>query len=144
MNKGVSPLIATMLLVLVAMGIGGLFFSWMYTYYNNELSNQQRISDEQIKCSNAGFQIVSCSFDAGDTNIATILLENTDFVDLNSFTVTVRYSSGESDTNICNINLKESAYGKVYIQLDPGESPAEIKVTSRDCKNLSHKTTNCS
>ncbi|MFH1235046.1 MAG: hypothetical protein V1493_05550 [Candidatus Diapherotrites archaeon] len=144
MQKGVSPLIATMLLVLVALGIGGLFFSWMYTYYNNELANQQRMSDEQIRCSDAGFTIVSCSFDQGDTNVATIQLENTGYLDLNAFTVTAKHSSGNSDTNICQVNLEEGAYGNVYVRLAAGESPAEVKVTSRDCKDISDKTTDCS
>ncbi|MCX6802548.1 MAG: hypothetical protein NT067_05570 [Candidatus Diapherotrites archaeon] len=143
-QRGVTPLIAEILLVLVAIGIGSLFMGWIYSYYNDQLSSQKELSDMQIKCDKAGFTIVSCAFDQGDTNVATIQLENTDYVDLNSFTVAVKYNSGNSDINICQVNLEEGSYGNVYVRLDAGESPAEIKVTSRDCKDISDTTTDCS
>ncbi len=143
-EKGVSPVIAAILLIVVTVSIGVLYSSWVQTYYTNQISKQAEISDEQIECSEAGFQINSCSFDAGDTNIATIQLENTGYLDLNSFTVVAEYSSGESDINICSINLEESSYGNVYIQLEAGQSPSKIKVVSRDCKMLEDSTTDCS
>jgi hypothetical protein len=137
-------LIAEILLVLVALGIGSLFMGWMYSYYNDQLSAQEELSDRQIKCDDAGFTINSCSFDQGDTNIATVNLENTGMVDLNTFLVTAQYSSGSSDTNTCHTNLGEGAYDNVYIQLDAGESPQKIKVTSKDCPDKSDSTADCS
>lgn len=143
-KKGVSPVIAAILLIVVTVSIGVMYSSWVQTYYNKQISKQAEISDEQIECSEAGFQINSCSFDAGDSNIATIQLENTGYLDLNSFTVVAEYSNGNSDINICSINLEESSYGNVYIQLEAGQSPSKIKVVSRDCKTLEDSTTDCS
>ena len=143
-EKGVSPVIAAILLIVVTVTVGVLYSSWVQTYYTKQISKQAEISDEQIECSEAGFQINSCNFDAGDTNIATIQLENTGYLDLNSFTVVAEYSNGESDINICSINLEESSYGNVYIQLEAGKSPSKIKVVSRDCKTLEDSTTDCS
>lgn len=143
-SSGVNPLIAAILLIVVTMAIGGLYMGWTMTYYQNQLANQQKLSDQQIECSEAGFQINSCSFDAGDTNIATVQLENTGYVDLNEFTVVAQYSNGESDTNICAIDLEESAYGNAFIQLEAGKSPYKIKVASRDCTSLEDSTKDCS
>ena len=143
-QSGVNPVIAAILLIVITVAIGGLYWNWVQSYYQNQIAKQSAMASEQIECSEASFQINSCSFDAGDTNVATIQLENTGYVDLNSFTVVVQYSSGESDINICGINLEESAYGNVYIRLDAGESPYKIKVASRDCKSLEDSTKDCS
>lgn len=143
-SRGVTPVIAAILLILVTLSVAYLYSSWVISYYQNQLQSQSKISDEQIACAEAGFQINSCSFDFGDTNIATIRLENTGYVDLNEFTVVVQYSSGDSDNNICYPNLEEAGFGIVYIQLRAGESPYKIKVASRDCRSLEDSTKDCS
>ncbi len=142
-QKGVNPLIAAILLILITMSIGSLFYGWMRTFYDNQLQKQSQLSDEQLQCSEAGFQINSCSFDAGDTNIATIRLENTGYVDLNSFTVAALYTDGESDVNICEMDLEEGGYGNAYVQVTAGKSIQTIKVVSRDCKTIEDSTSSC-
>jgi len=142
-QKGVSPVIAAILLILITMSIGSLFYGWMRTFYDNQLQKQSQLSDEQIQCSEAGFQINSCSFDSGDTNIATILLENTGYVDLNSFTVAALHTDGASDVNIGEIDLEEGGYGNVYVQVEAGKSISKIKVVSRDCKTIEDTTSSC-
>jgi len=143
-EKGVNPVIAAILLVVITMVIGGLFAGWSQTYYQDQITRQDELSTKQIRCAEASFQINSCSFDAGDTNIATIQLENTGFVDLNEFTVVVEYSDGSSDVNINSLDLEEAALDNVFIQLDPGESPSMVKVASRECIDKTDHTTDCS
>ncbi len=143
-EKGINPVISSILLVVITLAVGMMFMQWTITYNQEQMANEERISDEQIECSEAGFQIKSCSFDSGDTNIATIQLENTGYADLNSFTVVAEHSAGSSDVNICSIDLEEGAFDMVYIQVETGKSLKKIKVVSRDCKTLQDSTTDCS
>jgi len=143
-EKGVNPVIASILLIVITMSVGLLFGGWVQEYYANQIANQAELSEKQIECSEAGFTIKSCSFDSGDTNIATLQLENTGNFDLNRFTVVVEYNDGSSDTNLNQLDLAESAYGNVYIQLDAGESPKKIKIVSKECLDKVDSTTSCS
>ena len=105
-EKGVNPLIATILLLLISLSIAGMLYSWLASYTTEKTSQATQSSEEQFTCSNAGFRIISCDYSTGSPGTAQVKIESTGDIDLNSFTLFFEYTDGnigrfiEKDKNL--------------------------------------------
>ena len=142
-SKGVNPVIAAILLIVITIAIGGMYAGWMQEFYTKSLQAQKETSDRQIFCKDAGFTIYSCTYDQGDTNMVTVVLESSAPIDLNSFDVIAVHSDGRSDHNNCEVGLEEHATGVAYVRVTAGKSLTRVKVTSTDCPEKSDSVTSC-
>lgn len=66
-KKALSPLIATILLVAVALSLAGILYSWSSQNFRDTTSSVSERSDDMIECSNVSLYIdtgpPSCSYD---------------------------------------------------------------------------------
>lgn len=135
--KGVSPLIAAVLLLLVVVGIGALVWVWTTGFVGQATSEAGQVTEQM--CAKGRFEITSCSY-ASQT--VTLWLKNTGQVDLNSFRVVVKDSAGNvtvSDNN--NVDLEDmGGMGSITVG-SITNSPSKVEVYSNDCPNLSASTT---
>lgn len=98
--KGISPLVATVLLIAVTMTIAGVLAVFAQNLVSDNLKRaaNQPISSE---CQFANFQIDACSFNAG-TGTATTILDNIGTVALSNITGFAIYP--DNTVNFVNIN----------------------------------------
>jgi len=128
-QKGVNPLIATILLLLVCMAIAGVIWGWL-----------QGFTQTFAGCSGASFTIdlsdVKPGYNATLTQTRMVLLNKGDR-DLNNFNITSFYSDGSSDTND-NVDLDLQKGGSVVAWSKGGGSskPERIVVESVDCAGI--------
>ncbi len=83
--KGISPLVATFLLIAFTLVIAGILAGWA-----TQIATQQRIAAEY--CADAAMMIRSASYDTS-TSTLTLIVENFGKVDLN-FTVVYVFANG--------------------------------------------------
>jgi len=118
MLKGISPLIAAVLLIAFTMAIGGVLFIWSGTF------SQQRLQSAG-DCSFSIF-VTDPNYDAS-TNMISFRLRNTGKNDLVAVTVSIIYSSGN---NLEKINLHTlSGNGQIPLpgtKLSKGEAKTVI------------------
>ncbi len=139
-EKGVSPLIATILLLLVAMGIGALVWGFMQEYTTEQTSTAATTSQELADCSKASFKILSCSYESANS-IVRVKLENTGSIDINDFWVNVQYSDGSASQIKDGNDLLAGAFG--VIAGTATAAPSTVKVQSYSCSGVKDSTDSC-
>jgi len=137
-QKGVNPLIATILLLLVCMAIAGVIWGWLQGF----TQTQRTASEEQEKlfagCAGSSFTIDLSDVEpayGGDANQVKLVLLNKGDRDLNNFDIVSFYSDGTSDKN-ANVDLDLQKGGSAIAwskEKGPQEKPERIVVESLDC-----------
>ncbi|GEM_PF-1916400 len=139
-NKGVSPLIATILLLLVAMGIGALVWGFMQEYTTEQTSTAQATASELATCSEGGIKITSCTYTASLQRVR-IKVENTGKRDLNSFWVNVQYTDGNATQVKTDRNVLAGSFD--YIDGNAQSTPSKVKIQSVQCSSIKDSVTSC-
>jgi flagellin-like protein len=91
MRKGISPLVASVLLIAATMSIAGILAYWASSFVSKqtETFENQTLTSE---CNYAGFNIWQCSYNSSSRKL-TIVLENTRDVTLKNLNVFIFYSN---------------------------------------------------
>ena len=97
--KGVSPLVAAVLLIAVTMTIAGMLAYWAQGFVRQqtaEFSNQTIVT----RCQFANFEVFSCAYNTSTQDVR-IILHNFASVELKNFTAFVVYPDGKvTDTKL--------------------------------------------
>lgn len=100
--KGISPLVATVLLIAFVVAVAGLVATWVNGFTK---SQTQLVSDQStlsISCSYGGINVKNLVFQGATTQLAGVI-ENNGQVPLGNFTLSVVYQNATSQTiQICS------------------------------------------
>ena len=137
-QKGVNPLIATILLLLVVMAIGGIIWSWLSGYALTQRTATEEQQKKQAACAGASFIIdltdVKPNFNGTKTRVVIV---NKGDRDLNFFKVYSYYTDGTSDLNITqDMEVEEGGTAVLWTKGDTAEKPKRVIVESVDCQGL--------
>lgn len=85
-GKGISPLVAAVLLIAVTMTIAGILAWWAGSFVRTSLPE---VNETEVECRFAEFSIYSCSYvnSTGSLNIILENLENTELKELKLYAV---------------------------------------------------------
>lgn len=81
MRKGVSPLIAATLLIVMVVAIGTIVMGWLYTFTRSSQEIVENRTDEAIHCSGGSIAIQDVYITPGTAGTARAVVKNTGFVD---------------------------------------------------------------
>ena len=143
-SKGVDPLISTILLLLIALAISGLLYSWLAGYTSEKTTQASEKSDAQFTCSKGNFKIKSCDYSPSDGTIA-YTLENTGDIDLNGWTFFVEFTNGTIDrVTSTDQNLRKRGF---LYQNKSGFTASKViknaKFVPTNCPEVAQTTTSC-
>lgn len=96
-NKGISPLIATVLLIGFTVALAAVIMTWGGGFVRDMTSTTEQNTQSALKCTQLDFKITK----AGCTGLT---IENKGSVDIKSFVFRVYDSSGSVTTPIPSIN----------------------------------------
>jgi len=85
-RKGISPLIAAVLLIAFTLAVAALLTAWVTTFTQDTTGAIGDRSTEVIECSYAGLSVYSVSYDSGN-NWANVSVANTGTTALGNVTV---------------------------------------------------------
>jgi len=132
-QKGVSPLIAAVLLIAFTMAVAAILTAWLTTFTKEQTENVGNRSNQVISCSYAGIAIYDAVWD--DTNDRMLVsIANTGAIDLTDVNVYV-YRSGVQEGNE-NSGTLQSADIKTITITSISSLPDKITITTPDCPNL--------
>ena len=139
-QRGVSPLIATIFLLLLVSALGIIFWSWAHGFWNEQQQPIDIISQQTADCSNASFTVSPDEkhcFYYSASGQAKVIIENNGDTDLNTFRITSLWGDGTSDLNTVKLDLAEYQTGVGWTKArSPAEMPANIRIDSVECPSL--------
>ena len=101
--KGISPLIATVLLIAVTMSIAGILAFWASSFVREQTRSFEN-STVSTECQYANFNFYSCSYDPS-TGTMSFILQNLANVELKSITASIIYQNGSVSYYNLNASL---------------------------------------
>lgn len=134
--KGISPLIATIILIALTIAIAGVLGLWAASYVSTRTQEVNKTA-ELIDCQLANFEIISCK---KENNKIKMILFNDRRMDLNGFRVT--FMKQDENGNIVEINatevpIKLKAAGYETLETNVLLSDySKIEVRSLQCPNV--------
>lgn len=106
--KGISPLVATVLLIAFVVAIGGIILTWMNTFARTQTELVEEQASISITCSYGSINLKNPKFTSGTTRLSGTI-ENIGQIELGNITVSIVYQNATSQT----IELCNSATGAV-------------------------------
>lgn len=137
-RKGISPIIASVLLLAVALSVVGVFSGWAPQLAQDVTDSTENSTMETIACNEASLEIRSAYWDGTDT--LTVNLRNSGSEDLNDINI-VAYDSDEqiigqtSGISLSSGNISDEAVSGV------SSEPAQVEVLSSECGSVTTSTT---
>ncbi len=113
-RKGISPLVAAVLLIAVTMTIAGVLAYWTSSFVRGGLPEQNQTQQIQ-RCSGADFSVFTSNYNSSTGNL-TLVLQNKAEVSVQITNVTFIYSNGSIDIRPVSAMLsKGSALASVVV-----------------------------
>lgn len=140
MRKGISPLVAAVLLIAATMGIATILTYWASTFIKSSLP--EVANQSYSPCLYADFKIYSCSYTNSTPtkgNI-TIILKNTMGVELRNLTATVFYSGGIKNYNLQPDDILPANIYKAFTIVDADLPYNKVAITTH-CPNVEDELT---
>ncbi|MFH1235047.1 MAG: hypothetical protein V1493_05555 [Candidatus Diapherotrites archaeon] len=138
-QKGVSPLIATVLLLLVCMAVGVIIWQWVTGFQSNVQTESDKTATKMTGCSGATLTVDLTNIKPTwySAQYATrFVLKNGSTIDLNAFKITAIYSDGNSDLNNVTLNIEDGGQKIAWTKGGVGTGgtkPDGITIESVEC-----------
>jgi len=137
MKKGISALIATILLIVVAVVLVGIILSWGQNFVLKGTSQASETID--TTCTGAAVNILSCDYNSVAENIKLTLVNSGSIVFKNDTNFNVLLIDANNDLNSSNLNVLNSAglglgeSATVIISGYSGEVPIKLELRNTQC-----------
>lgn len=134
-RKGISPIIASVLLIAVSLSVAGIFSGWAPTIVQTFTESTEETADQRIECDQASVEMYSASYD-GDSELDAAVRNNgnTDFTDESPVNVVAFDQDdlplGEEE----GLEVGEGSLKEVNFTVE--EEPDYITVFSVDCGDV--------
>ncbi len=138
MKKAISPLLATVLLISLAIGIGYLMSNWSQTVSQTQTEKITEKMEERINCASSGIAVENITYDCSDGNF-TIVIYNGGSVNLEDFKIIVKTTNLSTYTySLIPESVLSPGYTNTYYHSGAYFSQTEISsvsVFSDTCPN---------
>ena len=129
MKKGISPFIATVLLIAFAIAVASIFGGWLSTFTQTTTEEVQEHSETRVTCTYGGIALEDLEYNKTAANFSG-KVENTDIIALGNIDFEIFYTDasrtkldlnmtlypGEKDTFNRNVNkMNTTGYDKVRV-----------------------------
>lgn len=138
-RKGISPLIAAVLLIAFTMAVAAILTAWVTSFTQRTTEDVGNSSEELVSCSFAGLSIYDAIYDGENV---TVSLANTGTKDLTNVSVVVFLDGGESSQEW--VDSLDSGNVKSETLSTSAESASEVsrvRIASRECPEVTDETT---
>ena len=136
MQKGISPIVAAVLLIAATMSIAGILAYWASNFVKTALPSE---NSSQTTCQFADFQVYQCSYSSGTQTISFVLY-NYRTIPLTGLTATVFDVNNFPTWNNVTLNTSLPVGQFVgYSILGIPSNFTKLIITTSMCPQLSHE-----
>lgn len=145
MKKGISPLIAAVLLIAFVMALAGIISGWIIPFSKEQSKGAVTRGEEEITCGYSGLEIKNAEYNSTGGEIS-LEVENTGSEPLSDFVIRALYkndSVSEYNSTPANITMEKGDL-KIFRNLGQIASNLErIDFYSEDCPTKSRTWEEC-
>jgi flagellin-like protein len=134
-RKGVSPIIASVLLLAVSLAVVSIFSGWAPELAQDVTQETTDNTFETIACNEASVEIRSAYFDSNDV---TLSVRNTGTEDLNNLSL-VAYADNQTILNDTEVSISRGQLSEKTIE-SVGVEPAYVEALSQQCGSVTYRT----
>ncbi len=116
--KGISPLIATVLLIAFTIGVGGIISVWISDFTETSSSIVSKQGEAQLLCSNGGVDLVNLKY--CNNNISGII-RNTGRIAIGNITLQTVFGNGSLVSHALNNTGTGGSASGNYLAILPGQ-----------------------
>jgi flagellin-like protein len=122
--KGISPLIASVLLIAFTVAVAGLISSWLMSFTKTTSETVTQQSNIQLSCSYGGIGLSNLKYAGSTCFCMNGTIENTQTVSLGNITIQIIYINKTTDTAKLCLSSSNVAIGcsVANVSLSPRES----------------------
>ena len=118
--KGLSPLVATVLLIAFTVGVGGLISVWITGFTQTSSKIVSNEGEKQIICSNGAVDLTNLRYCSSTNNISGII-KNNGRIALGNITLQTVFTNGSVVSHALNDTGTGAASSGNYLALKPGQ-----------------------
>jgi flagellin-like protein len=138
--KGISPMIATVLLIAFTVAVGGIVSIWITGFTSTTTEEVSKQSDVEVTCSYGGISVYSLSY---CSNYLSGIVKNTNMIDIGNITVQVIFDNA-STKKVYLCQNGSACVVSSTMSLPPGElSSFNVSIGGSNYDKI-HVYTNCS
>lgn len=133
MRKGISEIVSAALLLAVAVSVAGVYSQWAPDFSRNATENVASQTENNIKCSNAGFDISTVEYDITGQR-SEFNISNTGTINLNDDVTVTAVNSSQiiAQKTIGTLEVEETQ----QVELDSDKIPEMVIAASQECPEL--------
>ncbi|MDY6765762.1 MAG: archaellin/type IV pilin N-terminal domain-containing protein [Candidatus Nanohaloarchaea archaeon] len=135
-RKGVSPLIAAVLLIAFTMAVAAILTAWVTTFTQEQTAQLGNQSAKQIDCNFGQLDIFDTT---SDTTWVTVAITNTGTVDFNNTSVTA-LSGGSVLGKGYISNMDSGATKSINVSWSQSEAAETVRIATQQCPQVTAQT----
>lgn len=135
MRKGISPFIASVLLIAFAIAVAGIFSGWITSFTKETTEEVKKHSEKRVTCSYGGIALDDLVYNSTSGNL-TGMIENTDIIVLGNIDLEIFYDNATREEKDLN-KILEPGEKDVFNEL-ADDNYDKIRVIT-NCSNVYHE-----
>lgn len=136
-RKGISPIIASVLLLAVSLAVVGIFSGWAPELTQDVTQSTSNSTYETIQCNEASVEIRSAYFDSG-SNEVTLSVRNNGDEDLNNLSLVAFANNETIIAQEQDISIVAGAISEETISSVTSE-PSYVEALSTNCGSVTYR-----
>lgn len=141
MKKGVSPFIATVLLIAFAIAVAAIFGGWLSSFTQTTTEEVQKRSEKRVTCNYGGIALEDLDYNKTTANFSG-KVENTDIIVLGNIDFEIFYADASRtklDLNITLLSGEKNTFNENVTKMNT-TSYDKIRVIT-NCSNVYDEAT---
>lgn len=130
MKKGMSPLVASVLLLAVTLSVASIFSGWGPEVIRMVTDETMNTTQRTIDCNQAGLTIESARFDGASET--AVVVRNTGSADLDGVHTSAWIDNLPVDDTVTSIESGNFT----RVDLNTGDKPDEVQAVSQKCSDV--------
>lgn len=135
-RKGISPLIAAVLLIAFTMSVAAMLTAWVTTFTEEKTSVVSNKSDQVFQCSYGGLSIYDAIYHSDD-NTTDVTVANTGTYDFRNITIHIFDDTGGVVNKGYTGALNTADVKTITISTELSTKPARVRAISKNCPKVS-------
>ncbi|MEM7819730.1 MAG: hypothetical protein QXD48_02780 [Candidatus Aenigmatarchaeota archaeon] len=111
--KGISPLVATVLLIVIVVAISTIVMNWLYSFTSGAQETVSNRTSESISCSGASIEIQDVYLTSGTPGSGSVIIRNNGVVDDMIIVSAQMYNKAGSNFSATNVPVGDFDRGKI-------------------------------
>lgn len=134
-RKGISPILASVLLLAVTISVAGIFSGWAPNIANTVTGEAENQTTHRLDCNKASAQLISATYNSSGNNDVDITLRNDGREDLEQLILAAFDENDSLMKQEANVSLNKGELGNDSISSVSSE-PSYIKLFSEKCGDV--------